>query len=481
MLLRILTAVVLSTLLGTCSSPPSLLQQIVRSGELRVVTRNSPATFYDAHDEPRGIEYELARGYADRLGIGLKIYSARQFWQLFPDVINGTAHIGAAGLTITDARQEIVDFGPTYQDVEQQIIYRRGTKRPHQISDMLGGRIEVIEGSSHVGLLERERNTLPELTWTSNPRLSTEESVRRVARGDVDYTIIDSNAFQLLRHHYPEARVAFSLGPVNKLAWVLSKESPALRESVAAYFAEIQSTGELQEILDRNYFASREFDYVGSRAFVRHLDTRLPAFKEMFQEAALDTDIDWRLLAAIAYQESHWDPNAVSPTGVRGIMMLTEHTAQMINIDDRRDPQQSIRGGAQYLRRILKKIPERIPNPDRLWLAMAAYNIGFGHVEDSRIITEIQGGNPDRWDEVRERLPLLSEEDWYSRVRRGYAPGSVPVRYVDNVRRYYEMLLWMAGRAILSKEPPLLIQDLIALTRTIGQTNEFSAAREKNL
>jgi membrane-bound lytic murein transglycosylase F len=184
------------------------------------------------------------------------------------------------------------------------------------------------------------------------------------------------------------------------------------------------------------------------------LNSRFPRYQQLFEEAELETGIDWRLLAAIAYQESHWDAKAVSPTGVRGLMMLTERTAGMMDVADRHDARESIFGGARYFEGVLRKIPERIPVEDRLWLAVAAYNIGFGHVEDARIITQTQGGNPDDWEAVRERLPLLADEGWYTRVERGFARGSVPVIYVDNIRRYYALLQWMAGTEILSSRPP---------------------------
>ena len=450
--MRALVAVVLSSLLGTCSFPPSVLEQIMSRGELRVVTRNSPAAFYYGSDEPRGIEYELARGFAERLGVDLRIYMADQFGQVFPDVVNGRADIAAAALTVADARKEAVTFGPAYQNVQQQVIYKRGAKRPRKIADLLGGRLEVVAESAHAALLEQVRREEPMLTWIEDTQVGAEELLRKVAAGDIDYTIADSHVFALLRHFYPDVRVAFNLGPANQVAWVLPKNADELRESIGAYFAEIQATGELQRIFDRYYFASREFDYVGSRAFVRHFNTRLPQYREYFREAELATGVDWRLLAAMAYQESHWNPDAVSPTGVRGMMMLTQHTAAMMEVENRDDPRTSIIGGAGYFSRVMRKVPTRIAEPDRTWLAVAAYNVGFGHLEDARILTQTQGANPDSWTEVRERLPLLSEEQWYKRVQRGYAPGSQAVTYVDNVRRYYEILMWMERRENLTTD-----------------------------
>jgi membrane-bound lytic murein transglycosylase F len=448
--LRALAVVVLSVLLGTCSSPPSVLDRILLSGELRVVTRNSPAAFYYGADEPRGIEYELARGFAERLGVGLRIYIADQ---VYPDLASGKAQIAAASLTVADARRDTIAFGPAYQDIQPQLIYRRGGKRPRTVSDLVGTRLEVGADSSHAALLSDLRAEEPLLTWIED-QASAEELIRRVAEGEIDYTIADSHLFELLRHFYPDLRVAFGLGPQAQVAWALPRGADTLRESIAAYFAEIQATGELQAILDRYYFASREFDYVGSRAFVRHATTRLPRYRNWFLDAERATGVDWRLLAALAYQESHWNPDAISPTGVRGMMMLTEHTAQMMEVADRQDARASIIGGARYLQGVIRKVPARIQEPDRSWLAVAAYNLGFGHVEDARILTQSQGADPDDWEQVRQRLPLLADEQWHRRVQRGYAPGQTAVSYVDNVRRYYEILMWMDSRETLTSQQP---------------------------
>jgi membrane-bound lytic murein transglycosylase F len=445
-------AILLCALLGTCATPPSALERILSTGELRVVTRNTPAAFYYGADEPRGIEYELARGYAAKLGVGLRIYIDDQ---VFPDLVDGKAEIGAASLTIADARHDSVAFGPAYQEIQPLIVYRGGTPRPRKLADLRNGRLEVVAQSSHAALLEQLRAEEPLLTWVEQSQRSSDELIRRVAAGEIDYTVADSHLYELLRHLYPDLRVAFPLGPTDHIAWALPKGAEDLRESIAAYFAEIEATGELQHILDRYYFPSSEFDYIGSRAFIRHVDTRLPRYRDFFLEAERATGIDWRLLAAIAYQESHWDPAAVSPTGVRGIMMLTELTAEMMEVADRRDARSSIVGGAHYYLRVRNKVPERIAEPDRSWLAVAAYNLGFGHLEDARILTQMQGADPDQYEEVRERLPLLSDKEWFSRVERGFAPGQTAVVYVDNVRRYYEILMWLDSHETLTSQEAL--------------------------
>jgi membrane-bound lytic murein transglycosylase F len=444
-----LAAIGMGILLSTCSTPPSVLERILRTGELTVVTRNTPAAFYYGAEEPRGVEYELARGYAEKLGVGLRIYIDDQ---VFPDLISGKAEIGAASLTIAEARRDTIAFGPGYQEIQPLIVYRSGTPRPRKLADLNNGRLEVVASSSHAALLTDLRAEEPLLTWIEQSQRSSEELIRRVADGEIDYTVADSHLYELLRNFYPELRVAFPLGPTDHVAWALPKGDDALRESIAAYFAEIEANGELQRILDRYYFASSEFDYVGSRAFIRHVNTRLTHYRDFFLEAERSTGTDWRLLAAIAYQESHWDPKAVSPTGVRGMMMLTELTAAMMEVSDRQDPRASVLGGAHWYLRTRAKVPDRIAEPDRSWLAVAAYNLGFGHLEDARILTQYQGADPDRWEEVRERLPLLNDKEWFSRVERGFAPGKTAVTYVDNVRRYYEILMWLDSHETLTSQ-----------------------------
>ena len=436
--------IALSGLLVTCSSPPVLLEQILLTGELRVATRNGPSTFYHGADEPRGVDYDLAKGFAERLGVDLGIYEADQFQLVLGEVVSGRAHVGAAGLSATESRREIVDFGPSYQRVQPVVIYRRGALKPQAVADLVGGRLEVLGGSSYVGVLKDAGRNEPGLSWVEVADVAVEELLRRVAMGLTDFTVVDSNLFDLLKHWNPGVAMAFSLGEESSVAWALRKGSDSsLRDSVAEYFLELQASGELDRILERYYFhVESDFDYVSSRAFVKHFQSRLQQYKAFFHEAASEWGVDWRLLAAMAYQESHWNPEAVSPTGVRGMMMLTEKTAQMMGVEDRTDALESILGGARYFVDVMAKIPARITDPDRTWFALAAYNVGFGHLEDARIITEIQGGDPDSWFEVRERLPLLSKADWYERVPRGYARGLEPVRYVANVRRYYEILQW---------------------------------------
>jgi membrane-bound lytic murein transglycosylase F len=266
----------------------------------------------------------------------------------------------------------------------------------------------------------------------------------KVADGEVDFTISDSTEFNIQRHFYPDLRVALDLEIGEPLAWAFPiGKGDSLLSTADDFLIGIDRSGLLAQVKDRYYGHTRKFDYVGTRNFIRHYESRLPRYRTTFEEAGARFGVDWRLLAAIGYQESHWRSQAVSPTGVRGIMMLTEDTARYLGLDDRVDPTNSIFGGAQYYARQTERVADSVGEPDRTWMALAAYNVGFNHIKDARQIAEWHGGNPDTWVDIGKALPLLAQRKWYSRVPFGYTRGWEPVLYVNNIRSYYNILKWL--------------------------------------
>ncbi len=182
------------------------------------------------------------------------------------------------------------------------------------------------------------------------------------------------------------------------------------------------------------------FDYVDTRVFLRRVEQRFPKYREYFRQAAEEHDLDFTLLAAQAYQESHWRPRASSPTGVRGIMMLTRPTARAMGVKNRLDPRQSIFGGARYLARMKERFSDAVQEPDRTWLALAAYNVGRAHLHDAQKLARRQGVSPHHWRDMKEVLPLLSQARYYRDLKYGYARGTEPVRYVRHIREYRHIL-----------------------------------------
>jgi membrane-bound lytic murein transglycosylase F len=441
---KVALAIIATLLLGTCSQPPTVLEQILRSGELRVVTRNLPSAYYLGAAGPQGPEFDLASRFAAELGVALRIYSVPNVADAMRELESHRAHIAAAGLTRGIRLPRETSFGPPYQQVREHLIFRQRDSRPRDITQANAGHIEVVAGSAHAATLEQLRSTHPNLTWVENPVAETEELLYRLSRREFDYTVADSNEFAVGRAFHPEIRVAFDLSGGKALAWAVDTRDASLLKRVTAFFSAARAEGSLASILASYYGDTDRFDYIQSRVFIDHIETRLPQYRHWFREAAAEVGVDWRLLAAVGYQESHWNPAATSPTGVRGLMMLTEETARSLKVGDRLDPRASIFGGARYFVWIRNQIPRRIAEPDRTWFTLAAYNVGVGHLEDARILTEMHNRNPDSWNDVRDHLPLLTQSKWYTRVKRGYARGWEPVRYVENIRSYMDILDWVA-------------------------------------
>jgi len=448
-LFRYLSFIVLTLSLLSCDKPQNLLEQIKDDGVLLVATRNSPTTYYEGPDGPTGFEYDLVSLFAKELNVKVKIITPSNLADILSLVSQEQVHFAAAGLTVTDSRKDWVRFSPSYQTITQQLVYRMGAgnRRPKKLKDIVGKHVEVVADSSHVEQLEELQAAQPNLEWVENPELDSDELLNLVWEQVIDYSVADSNEVKLNKRFYPELKAAFDISKPQDLAWAfpISKDD-SLYNAANDFIKKIKESGELSILLNRYYGHIERFNYVGTRTYLRHIHKRLPKYQSFFEKAAKKNKLDWRLLAAIGYQESHWDPDARSPTGVRGIMMLTTSTAEYLGIENRTDPQQSIQGGAKYIKKLIKRIPKQIEEPDRTWFALAAYNVGLGHLEDARIITQQRGDNPNAWSDVKESLPLLSRQKWYKKTKHGYARGREPVRYVEFIRSYYDLLVWYSAQ-----------------------------------
>ncbi|MES2819631.1 MAG: membrane-bound lytic murein transglycosylase MltF [Pseudomonadota bacterium] len=434
-------------MLSGCSEPPqpSVLERVQKDGELRVVTRNSPATYFQDRNGETGFEYELVKRFAEDLGVNLKIETADHLDDLFSRLNreNG-AVLAAAGLVNSAGRQTTAQFSRSYLEVTPQVIYRNGQRRPTGTEDLLGKRILVLKGSSHAEQLAALQVELPELKFEISEAVEVVDLLRMVDEGQIDITLVDSNELAMNQVYFPNVRVAFDLGDANSLSWALPPgEDRSLLDKANAFLDKVQQNGTLQRLKDRYYGHVDVLGYVGAYTFAKHLQQRLPRYENFFRQAGKTHDMDWRLLAAMGYQESLWQPDATSKTGVRGLMMLTLRTAQAMSVSDRLDAKQSILGGAKYIAQIKSELPASIVEPDRTWFALAAYNIGGAHLEDARKLTEAEGLDPNKWLDVKQILPRLSQKQWYSKTRYGYARGGEPVHFVANIRRYYDILTWV--------------------------------------
>ncbi|GLR70814.1 membrane-bound lytic murein transglycosylase MltF [Agaribacter marinus] len=424
----------------------STLSRILNDGVLKVGSIYSSTSYFNGATSAEGFEYELSLGFAEYLGVKLEVYPYYSYAQLTDQLDVGRIDLIAANVTITEQRKAQYKFGPAYQHTNFELVYKKGENRPRDFSQ-LDGNLTIVANDFYREPLQNN-DAVATINWQETNEKDIEELLEMVSNGELDYTVSDANILNIARRRFPNLGIGFSLTDTLQIAWMLNKDTDdSLRAALLEYFGTIKSSGALSALEDKYFGHVRQFDFVDTRAFMRAVDKKLPKYRSMFEAYA--ADIDWRLLAAMAYQESHWNPKAVSPTGVRGMMMLTRATAKDMGIESRIDAEQSISGGARYFASLLRRIPARIQEPDRLWMAMAAYNVGLGHLEDARRITEALGYNPDLWIDVKKHLPLLRQKKYYKHTRYGYARGNEAVNYVENIRRYYDSLVWLESQTSL--------------------------------
>ena len=423
------------------SSPlQSVLREIQRDGRLIVLTRNSPTTYYLDRDAETGFEYELTGALAKSLGVDVE-YKVLPSAQEILDALNrGEGHIAAAGIARTPTRETRYRFGPDYRTIRPHIVCRRGGRAPESRAGLTAVSLEVEAGTHFEERLQELAGDVDGLTWSAREDLDTEQILERVGDKAVDCAVAPSDLVAIMRRYEPWLQVPFDLDREQPLAWVIPHDADRLAAYLERWFAET-SQGELVARLEERFYGHTDsFDFVDIARFRRRIGSVLPRYTDEFQRAAKKYDVSWTLLAAQAYQESHWRPRAKSPTGVRGMMMLTLPTAALLGVSNRLDPEESIYGGAKHMRNLLRRVPETVQGVDRTWFALAAYNVGFGHVQDARDLARRMNKNPDSWHDLQTVLPLLAKKEYYRTTKYGYARGWEPVVYVQRIRNYWDIL-----------------------------------------
>ncbi|MEO1937320.1 MAG: membrane-bound lytic murein transglycosylase MltF [Sulfurimonas sp.] len=423
---------------------PTLLHKIKKSKELHVVLLNAPSTYYIGNEGPQGFEYDLLKAYADYLGVRLKITPAHTVKEALQLSKNKEVHITSAALAKTPSRQKKYHFGPSYFEVQEQVICNRGmlgsSKFPRDVEDLEGLSIMVGEDTSYSENLQKLKNDGFDINFSTTSEYSTEELLEMVAKHEIDCTVADSNIYALNLKFFPEISLAFSISGREQLAWLLPKDAKELEADMYTWLNDFNQKGKMTQLKDHYYSYVLFFDYYNTKMFYKRIKSRLPKYKKYFQEAAERFDIPWTLLASLSYQESHWNPKAKSFTGVRGLMMLTKKTAKILGVKNRLDPKQSIIGGTRHLKQMIKFVPKELEGEDRLKFALAAYNIGMGHIHDAQTLATKLGLNPNSWRDLKIVLPLLSQKRYYRTLKYGYARGSEPVKYVEAIYNYKDIL-----------------------------------------
>lgn len=413
------------------------------SNELVVSVPYGPATFYlDSEDNPAGYTHDVVQAFAARHNWTVKWQATEAYSELFTALRKQESHLVAANLISSSVDEQALLPGPTLFETRVVVVTRYPSPRIRSLVDLAKLNIGVALGAGHISLLESARRKYPKLQWTILEDIFPEGLLAKLDEMEFDAVVVNEQDFDLARNQYPSLRIAYELSQQEPVVWALPHSgSKSLLSKLNRFFIEARRDGTLRQIYERHYGHVRRLEPADVEGIMKRRQTVLPQYRRYFHEAQELTAQDWRLLAAIGYQESKWDPFATSPTGVRGLMMLTGDTADRMGITDRLDARQSILGGAKYLVLLKDSLPDRIAEPDRTWLALAAYNQGIGHLEDARRIAHAKGMNPDIWADVKQTLPLLSRGGFEQFTKYGYARGGEAVIFVESIRNYHDILL----------------------------------------
>ncbi len=416
------------------------LEAIQARGELVLITRNNAACYYEGPHGPSGFEYDLAKAFADHLGVRLRPLIIEEEADMVAALRRGEADLIAAGFPFGGQSARLLALGPRYLKVQQQVVGRRGGLVPSGVNDLEGTAIWMTGSSARLELLKELKKEYPELSWQTLSEYSSEELLQMVWRRSLPLTMVESNTLTMNRRFYPELVVHFNLGESQYLNWAMHPHSRHLYQAVQRWFAQSATEKVVNGLADHYYGHLEKFDYVDLAHYRRRIHKRLPKYQNHFEKAAKKYGLDWQLVAAQAYQESHWNPRAKSFTGVRGIMMLTQETAKTLGLKNRMAVKESIFAGTRYLARLHRLVGDAVPEPDRTLMALAAYNVGFGHLKDARTLAQSMDKPANSWHGIRSVLPLLQKKKYYRKLTHGYARGSEAVRYVDRIRTYYQVL-----------------------------------------
>lgn len=418
------------------------LSRIIKAGKIRMLTENCSNSYYIYRDQPMGFEYDLAKEFAAFLQVDLEVITPG--WDnMFSYLDMERGDFVASGVTITEKREKEMLFTQPYMDVEQKFIYHKSKLPIKKLSDLKGRTIHVSKNTTYYERLLQLQKSGLQIDMVIHDDLSTEELLRMVSENenDINYTVADSHIASLNRRYYPDLCVGIAIQKKEHLGWAVHKDNMALSNKMVQFFDLIKSNGIFNKLYEKYYgHLNTGFDYYDIKTFHEVVETKLPKYQKTIIREAEKSGFDWRMIAAVVYQESQFDPKARSETGVRGLMQITERAAKEMGITNRRDPQQSLKAGIGYLSQLYKKFDAVNNTVDRIKFALASYNVGYGHVLDAQELAKLNGKDGNRWASVNEILPLLAKPSYYSKTKYGYARGREPVRYIEKIFAYYDIL-----------------------------------------
>ncbi|HBT88922.1 membrane-bound lytic murein transglycosylase MltF [Desulfobacter sp.] len=415
------------------------VEKIRKNGKLRLITNKAINTYYLYNNKPAGFEYDLALEFAKFMNVELDVITPG--WNnMFAYLKQGKGDFIAAGLPITAPRLENADFSIPYMTIQQHMIHHNLIFGPKNIKEMESKIFHVGRGTSYHDRVAEIKDSGVKLKYVLHNNIPTEELIGMVHNREIKFTIADSNIALLCRRFFPDIHIGIPIQERESLAWAVRKNDSEMLKQINKFFLYANNTGILKRITTKYYGNIDNFDTYELKKFHERIKKRLPEYKDVIKEESAKHGFDWHLIAAVVYQESHFDPDAKSFTNVRGLMQVTENTAKEMGIKNRHDPQQSIRAGIKYLALMYKQFNYIKDESQRLLFALASYNIGYGHVKDAMGLAKQKGDDPNTWKALKAALPLLCKAKYYNQTKYGYARGWEPVRYVERIQTYFDIL-----------------------------------------
>ena len=414
------------------------LPEIKERRTLRVLTRNAAATYFLWRGELMGFEYELARAFAEHLGLRLEMIVPPDGQDLLAWLREGRGDIVAAVLTPTEERRRTgVEFSRPYNFVYQVVVSRDYETHLRRADDLAGRTFHVRRSSSYWSALEKLRLDGVPLELEAAPEeLETEEIIAKVATGEYDLTLADSNVLDIELTWRDDVRAAFAIGETVPQAWAVRESNPELKAAIDA-FVRKEYRGLFYNVIYDKYFENS----VKIRRHVTHRFARtgdLSPYDRTVRKYAAQYGFDWRLIVAQMYQESRFDPQARSFAGAEGLMQILPCTAEELGITDIYDPEAAIHAGIKYLNWVRDRFEPELSVQDRMWFTLAGYNAGAGHVRDARRLAARQGLSPNQWfGNVERAMLLLSRSQYAQAAQHGYCRCAEPVEYVREIRERY--------------------------------------------
>ena len=447
---------------------------------INVALRVNPTSYYWQDGEATGFDYKLLQSFANHMHAKIKIIPVATAAKAIDLLKEQKVDMAAGALGQTQMYAKHFEISEPYYQSKQYLIYRYPDIKPRSFGEILPADIDVSANPNHIELLGKlaqkyngesthanldlKPNDANSNPWYLHPDTPSHKLIKMVNLGLIRYALADAHELSATQFLYPYVKIAFTVSENAPIVWLFNREpektsSQHLVHLANDLFATMQESGELDRLTKSHPEHFELLPYAEKLTFIESAYRKLSEHKRYFQMAANKYHFDWKLIAAMAYQESHWEPQAVSPTGVKGIMMLTKEIAQRYKVHDRLDAYQSIMAGSQYLDELLSKIPSEIPAPDRVWMALAAYLAGYGHLEDAFRVTRKRGAGTNSWVELSHSLELLKKPEWYQNSRHG-KPRDDVVTYINNIRNY-QFLLSLLEDAISTEIPQAHQPELI--------------------